>query len=105
MVPLRRGKSEGKTRLDLLRGSLARGPHCCGAVRIVVPLVSARTRPPARPLASISGLCDIRARFGIFEPLGESCGSSVVEHSLGKGEVESSILSRSTIKISYLLGI
>ena len=26
-----------------------------------------------------------------------SCGSSVVEHSLGKGEVESSILSRSTI--------
>jgi hypothetical protein len=27
-----------------------------------------------------------------------SCGSSVVEHSLGKGEVESSILSRSTIK-------
>ena len=25
-----------------------------------------------------------------------SCGSSVVEHSLGKGEVESSILSRST---------
>jgi hypothetical protein len=30
--------------------------------------------------------------------LGESCGSSVVEHSLGKGEVESSILSRSTSK-------
>ena len=28
-----------------------------------------------------------------------SCGSSVVEHSLGKGEVESSILSRSTILI------
>ena len=27
---------------------------------------------------------------------GESCGSSVVEHSLGKGEAESSILSRST---------
>jgi hypothetical protein len=27
----------------------------------------------------------------------ESCGSSVVEHTLGKGEVESSILSRSTI--------
>ena len=27
-----------------------------------------------------------------------SCGSSVVEHSIGKGEVESSILSRSTIK-------
>ena len=27
------------------------------------------------------------------------CGSSVAEHSLGKGEVESSILSRSTIKI------
>ncbi len=27
----------------------------------------------------------------------KSCGSSVVEHSLGKGEVESSILSRSTI--------
>jgi hypothetical protein len=30
--------------------------------------------------------------------LGKSCGSSVVEHSLGKGEVESSILSRSTSK-------
>jgi hypothetical protein len=30
--------------------------------------------------------------------LRESCGSSVVEHSLGKGEAESSILSRSTIK-------
>ena len=29
---------------------------------------------------------------------GESCGSSVVEHSLGKGEAESSILSRSTSK-------
>lgn len=28
------------------------------------------------------------------------CGSSVVEHSLGKGEVESSILSRSTIRHS-----
>ena len=27
---------------------------------------------------------------------GEGCGSSVVEHSLGKGEAESSILSRST---------
>ena len=26
------------------------------------------------------------------------CGSSVVEHTLGKGEVESSILSHSTIK-------
>lgn len=31
-------------------------------------------------------------------PPNGSCGSSVVEHSLGKGEVESSILSRSTIK-------
>ena len=30
-------------------------------------------------------------------PPSASCGSSVVEHSLGKGEVESSILSRSTI--------
>jgi hypothetical protein len=29
----------------------------------------------------------------------ESCDSSVVEHSLGKGEAESSILSRSTSKI------
>lgn len=27
----------------------------------------------------------------------KGCGSSVVEHSLGKGEVESSILSRSTM--------
>jgi hypothetical protein len=33
-----------------------------------------------------------------FEIMRESCGSSVVEHSLGKGEAESSILSRSTIK-------
>ena len=31
------------------------------------------------------------------------CGSSVVEHSLGKGEVESSILSRSTINPLKLL--
>jgi hypothetical protein len=30
------------------------------------------------------------------------CGSSVVEHSLGKGEAESSILSRSTSKINSL---
>lgn len=29
--------------------------------------------------------------------IGKCCGSSVVEHSLGKGEVESSILSRSTM--------
>ena len=32
---------------------------------------------------------------------GESCGSSVVEHSLGKGEAEGSIPSRSTIKKRY----
>ena len=32
-----------------------------------------------------------------------SCGSSVVEHSLGKGEVESSILSRSTIQKTIIL--
>ena len=31
-----------------------------------------------------------------------SCGSSVVEHTLGKGEVESSILSRSTRKIKQI---
>ncbi len=30
------------------------------------------------------------------------CGSSVVEHSLGKGEVESSILSRSTSLFKHL---
>mgnify|MGYP007135462557 CR=1 FL=1 len=34
---------------------------------------------------------------------GESCGSSVVEHSLGKGEAESSILSRSTSGINKLM--
>ncbi len=33
------------------------------------------------------------------------CGSSVVEHSLGKGEVESSILSRSTIFFSFFLSL
>ncbi len=32
-----------------------------------------------------------------FSGTGLSCGSSVVEHSIGNGEVESSILSRSTI--------
>jgi hypothetical protein len=32
----------------------------------------------------------------LFATVSWSCGSSVVEHSLGKGEVESSILSRST---------
>ncbi len=33
------------------------------------------------------------------------CGSSVVEHSLGKGEVESSILSRSTILFFFFLSL
>src|SRR5690606_17620862 len=33
----------------------------------------------------------------------ECCGSSVVEHTLGKGEVESSILSRSTILSRMML--
>ena len=41
-----------------------------------------------------------RPRRSVARPIGgrRCCGSSVVEHSLGKGEVESSILSRSTIK-------
>ena len=40
-----------------------------------------------------------RPRRSVARPIGgrRCCGSSVVEHSLGKGEVESSILSRSTI--------
>src|SRR5690606_9893020 len=33
----------------------------------------------------------------------ECCGSSAVEHTLGKGEVESSILSRSTIRSRMML--
>ncbi len=39
------------------------------------------------------------------QPPSKRCGSSVVEHSIGNGEVESSILSRSTIfplTIQYL---
>ncbi len=35
----------------------------------------------------------------------KGCGSSVVEHSLGKGEVESSILSRSTILFFFCLSL
>lgn len=35
--------------------------------------------------------------------LAKCCGSSVAEHSLGKGEVESSILSRSTMSIFFPL--
>ncbi len=35
----------------------------------------------------------------------ECCGSSVVEHTLGKGEVESSILSHSTINAMQLIDI
>ncbi len=56
------------------------------------------TRSLAWRLASIGGLCDISAPCGILNGFGARCGSSVVEHSLGKGEVESSILSRSTRK-------
>ncbi len=37
--------------------------------------------------------------------IGNGCGSSVVEHSLGKGEVESSILSRSTILFFLCLSL
>jgi hypothetical protein len=38
-------------------------------------------------------------------PIPRRCSSSVVEHSLGKGEVESSILSCSTILFNDLLDL
>lgn len=41
-----------------------------------------------------------RQRFG-----DRCCGSSVVEHSLGKGEVESSILFRSTIYFTHKIEV
>ena len=51
--------------------------------------------------ASLAGEADSVANPSSILYLGPAeparCGSSVVEHSLGKGEVESSILSRSTI--------
>jgi hypothetical protein len=46
--------------------------------------------PGTGPMRHTPALRKIKSRSG------ESCGSSVVEHSLGKGEAESSILSRST---------
>ncbi len=49
---------------------------------------------PAAEADSVAKPCSI-LYLGPAEPA--RCGSSVVEHSLGKGEVESSILSRSTI--------
>ncbi len=58
-------------------------------------------RAPARrnkPLAPSPELWHTNARRrGTAPTTDQRCGSSVVEHSLGKGEVESSILSRSTI--------
>ncbi len=49
----------------------------------------------------IDGLnaCCTRLSGGVTVPVTECCGSSVVEHSIGNGEVESSILSRSTIPL------
>ncbi len=40
--------------------------------------------------------------LSFFGPRIPCCGSSVVEHSLGKGEVESSILSHSTMERAIL---
>ena len=49
----------------------------------------------------IDGLnaCCTRLSGAVTVPVTECCGSSVVEHSIGNGEVESSILSRSTIPL------
>ena len=54
--------------------------------------------PPCQPL----GYCVLIDHRAIDLPV-RRCRSSVVEHSLGKGEVESSILSGSTIIISTIL--
>ena len=58
-------------------------------------------RPVPLPISSCAErtlrLITRHASFGIAQNLTRRCGSSVVEHTLGKGEVESSILSHSTI--------
>ena len=69
-----------------------------------LPADSASARPvhPALDLQSLdTQSLDIRRRYLAFVP-GVRCRSSVVEHSIGNGEVDSSILSGST---SHLLTI
>ena len=80
--------------LGHLRLISAMSPGCQGATcdDSLIAAGQCGTSPPASRIAS--------RRTG--EPLLVRCGSSVVEHPLGKGEVESSILSRSTIKPPYL---
>ncbi len=63
--------------------------------------LSKKTAPyPELPLQSRTRVLHLRAGYGTVFRAGRylRCSSSVVEHSLGKGEVESSILSCSTIK-------
>jgi hypothetical protein len=106
---LRRRKSTGKSaRQGAARSERrARSPSCGGGHEDEIAPVWAVDRKSA-PEARCCGLprrrpcgtrpasrrsADRRMRF-------RCCSSSVVEHSLGKGEVESSILSCSTIKSS-----
>ena len=95
-APWRAGKSNGQTACALC--SLKRHPfgRSCGdslASTDFEPAPCLETGPMRHTLA----LRKIENRSG------ESCGSSVVEHSLGKGEAESSILSRSTSRINKLM--
>jgi hypothetical protein len=58
---------------------------------------AARLKVRRRARMSLSALALGRCLWQKSAAFATCCGSSVVEHSLGKGEVESSILSRSTI--------
>ena len=85
-----------------LRWSSAwRFPSAAGSV---ADGITAASRAVATAMCSLSRCgsksrrraCALPDSYGRRPPHPASCGSSVVEHSLGKGEVESSILSRST---------
>ena len=71
-----------------------------GALATRVGLKRGRGRGSASRLLAMPSLLWQEAER--FHPRPRCCSSSVVEHSLGKGEVESSILSCSTINSSEL---
>jgi hypothetical protein len=97
----------------LCQALFLRGPFgslCRGQVRKIFHFAMqqkrdehVKRRPASRPAALVkhpAALPNLKAwyiRLGIAR-----CRSSVVEHSLGKGEVESSILSGSTIDFQWL---
>jgi hypothetical protein len=90
-APWRAGKPNGQTTCSLC--SLTRHTFA-PSVRDSLAPADFEPAPCLKtgPMRHTPALRNIKNRSG------DSCGSSVVEHSLGKGEAESSILSRSTSK-------